>query len=295
MVVKLNVGVMQIFNELPLVLKILTGVFVFLLGSCIGSFMNVCIWRIPLGESVIFAPSHCVKCHYQIKWYENIPIFSYLMLRGRCSNCKEPYTSRYFWVELVCGLLFLGLFVQALKFPNAGLVMLPEGFIGVFLAVCTFFIDLKHRRIPDKITISVMIMSVLAAFLLPGSWNLANHWLSFAFSLGSLFIGGGILLLFAWAGEKILQADVMGGGDIKFVAAVAALTGLIGTFFVLLISSVAASLVGVWLILRHRGTLKSSLPYGAFMAAVLIFWLFRYYVAWILNTLGVISFDVQLL
>ena len=85
---------------------------VFAVGSCFGSFLNVCIWRLPLGESIVSVPSHCTKCGYEIRWYDNIPIISYLVLRGRCRNCREPYSPRYLIVEALTGLLFVAVFLK---------------------------------------------------------------------------------------------------------------------------------------------------------------------------------------
>ena len=129
---------------------------VFAVGSCFGSFLNVCIWRLPLGESIVSVPSHCTKCGYEIRWYDNIPIISYLVLRGRCRNCREPYSPRYLIVEALTGLLFVAVFLKVglSAQPPATLALY---WVMVLLCVTTSWIDVEHRLIPDATTYPALL------------------------------------------------------------------------------------------------------------------------------------------
>jgi leader peptidase (prepilin peptidase)/N-methyltransferase len=142
--------------------------FVFALGACIGSFLNVVIWRLPRGESLSSPPSHCPKCNYRIKPWENIPIFGWLFLGGRCSNCREPIAIRYPLVELVTACLFLGVWLRVyhLQLPPSTLILF---FFLAAAAVAISLIDIEHLIIPNRITYTGMLLALATAIFLPGS------------------------------------------------------------------------------------------------------------------------------
>lgn len=240
---------------------------IFWVGCCMGSFLNVCIWRMPLGESVITAPSHCPKCNHQIRWYENIPLFSFLCLRARCSSCRQPITWRYFIVELLTGILFATAYA-AITYKNMYFAyMIPFGGM-IMLAVAASFIDAEHRIIPDALNYPAMIVGVVF-------WTV--EW-----SVGALRLEGlAVQILFglsAWGffyvlsllGRKIFKADALGLGDVKFLAATAFLFGggMIMEFFTgLLIASLSGFVAGLVRVLIRRESLRNaSIPFGPFLA-----------------------------
>ena len=253
-------------------------VFITMLGLCIGSFLNVCIWRLPRGESVVFPPSHCPKCDKLITWYENIPLLSWLCLRGRCSNCKSPISPRYFCVELLTGLMFLAVWlrVNALHLPHALFMpILVSYFLLTVFIVLTIFIDLDHLIIPNKITYPVIIFGFALAFYAPGLWRLSHssRWIAFSLSCASVLVAAGSLAVFAFIGKKIFKKDALGWGDVKYIAAVAAVLGPWSAFFTLLVGSVLGSAVGLTLIAMKKSKLRSGIPFGPPLAVATFIWM----------------------
>ena len=246
----------------------------FLYGSCMGSFLNVCVWRIPLGESIADAPSHCPKCGALIRWYDNIPIFSYLRLRGKCRHCGMPISPRYLIVETLTGLLFAG------ALAAVGWSSQPPGKILLYcpmlmLIITTAMIDWEHRIIPDLTTYPAMIFGVAVSVALPSVWGMRSHWWSGGWSLGSLLVAGIFLGAFAWLGRKIAGRDVMGWGDVKYLMAAGALLGIYGAFFSLLVGSFAGAAYGVAVALhRKRRLRRTAIPFGPFLAGGSLIWIF---------------------
>ncbi len=264
----------EMISEMPW----LFAVFTFMLGCCIGSFLNVCIWRIPRGESVVTAPSHCPNCGHNIRWYENIPLVSWLALRGKCSGCKQPITIRYFMVELLTGVLFLLVFAKIL-YLGWPLTFLPLYFGLIMLAVCTVFIDIKHRIIPDRITYPTMILGILSAMAFPETWRQSSHLLAAAFSIFTLLGSLGVMYLVSFFGEKIFKQDAFGLGDVKYIGAIGACLGPLATFFILLIASILGTLFGVCGALVLRKPLsKMAIPFGPFLAFATYIWIVADYI-----------------
>ena len=178
---------------------IILSCFAFVFGALVGSFLNVCICRLPKEESVVFPPSHCTRCDYRIRWYDNIPMLSYALLRGRCRRCGETISLQYPLVEFINGGLTLALF---LKFgPSFAFVVL---FLLCSALVVVTFIDLEHQIIPDVITLPGIVIGFIASFFIPGF-----GWLN---SLIGIVAGGGSLLLVAYGYQAITKKDGMGGG-----------------------------------------------------------------------------------
>ncbi|WP_176013824.1 A24 family peptidase [Victivallis sp. Marseille-Q1083] len=250
--------------------------FALVFGCCIGSFLNVCIWRIPLGESVVFAPSHCPKCGHHIRWYENIPLISYLGLRGKCSQCRQPITIRYFLVELLTGLLFVGAFAVSAELPlplpalalSAGLIM---------MALPAAFIDVEHRLIPNKLTCPMMVFAVLVAWLEPAWWQEDSRWAAAVWSIGSGLAAWAVMAALAWLGRRIFKAEALGGGDVKFIAAVAAATGWQGALVTLTVGSFLGTLYGIGLMIRQWKSRKDwkrlTVPFAPFLAVGVYVWM----------------------
>ena len=169
--------------------------FAFIFGSCLGSFLNVCIWRIPLGESVVIVPSHCPKCNHKIRWFDNVPVIGFLALKGKCRDCKEPISPRYIIMELLVGLLFT--FPAILIYMNSGRLQdLIALTIILSVAVPCAFIDIEYRKLPDKLTYFGMIAGTLYNWLFLGGAPFKAA--SLLWSLQGLLAGVIGLGVFAW-------------------------------------------------------------------------------------------------
>lgn len=202
----------------------------FIFGACIGSFLNVCIYRIPKGESVVMPGSHC-GCGQPVAWHDNIPILSWLILRGRARCCGRKFSFRYPFVELLTGALFLACW---LHFPPAKAL---GGMVLVSIVLCATFIDLDHMIIPDVFTLGGAVAGVVLSALLPALHDRA-HEVFFIASLRSsldallgLFVGSGLVLWIALIAEAVLKKEAMGFGDVKFLGALGAFTGWQGAVF----------------------------------------------------------------
>ena len=246
----------------------------FAYGACLGSFINVCIWRMPRRESVISAPSHCTKCGSRIRWYDNLPVISYLALRGRCRVCRERYSPRYFIVEVLTGLAFIAvLFKAGLNQREPGIVYFHC--VTVLLAVGAAWIDAEHRIIPDKLNFSAMVLALAGALAMPKVWGTPVRYLAALRCLGSGLIPGAVLLAFAVGGKALCGREVLGRGDVKFTVAVGMLIGLPGTVFALTVGSLAGTLYGLARCLVKREPLsRATVAFGPFLAAGALAWIF---------------------
>ena len=247
----------------------------FIFGAVVGSFLNVCIFRMPKAESVVSPPSHCPRCDYRIRWYDNIPLFSYLLLRGKCRGCSTHISLQYPLVELINGLLTLVLF---LKFGPT------VSFLAMFLfcsaLVVITFIDLEHQIIPDEISLSGIIIGFLFSFFLPG-----QTWIN---SLLGILLGGGFLLLVAYGYQWLTGKEGMGGGDIKLLAMMGAFLGWKSVLFIVFASSLIGSVVGVTMMLVQKKDSKLAIPFGPYLAfgAVLYIFYGTQLIHWYLNLGG---------
>ena len=244
------------FNENSMIFFI-----VFSLGAILGSFLNVCIHRLPKRESIISPPSHCPHCGESIKYYDNIPIVSYILLSGKCRRCKAGISLRYPVVEALSGLLTLALFM---RYGLAVQSLLLLFFSAALLTIT--FIDLDYQIIPDIISIPGTLFGVGASFLIP-----AISWVE---SLFGIFFGGGLLLLVALGYRWITGREGMGGGDIKLLAMVGAWLGWKAIPFILF----ASSLIGVFVSgtsgLIYKKGLRTKIPFGPFLSISSIIYIF---------------------
>jgi leader peptidase (prepilin peptidase) / N-methyltransferase len=237
------------------------SVFAFVFGSLVGSFLNVCICRLPKKESVVFPPSHCTKCDYKIRWYDNVPILSYLWLRGKCRSCGESISPQYPLVELLNGALTLALFLRfGLSLPFAVLFLFCSA-----LVVITF-IDLEHKIIPDVITLPGIVVGFAASFLFPHF-----GWLN---SLIGILVGGGSLLLVGYLYELIAKKEGMGGGDIKLLAMMGAFFGWKAVLFIIFVASLVGSVIGIAVMLVQKKDSTFAIPFGPFLSSAAIIYLF---------------------
>jgi len=214
-------------------------------GAMVGSFLNVCIYRIPAGQSIVTPGSHCA-CGKPIAWYDNIPVLSWFILRGRARCCGRPYSFRYAFVELLTAALFLACW---LMFPHAKAVC---GMVFVSVLVAATFIDLDHMVIPDVFTIGAGLLGVLLSFLVPalhgqhGGIFIVDSLRSGTAAMQGLLVGSGLVLWIALLAELALKKEAMGFGDVKFVGMIGAFCGWQGAVF----SVFGGAVVGtVWFIL----------------------------------------------
>lgn len=227
----------------------LNFIFLFVFGAMIGSFLNVCIYRIPKRQSIILPNSHCPKCNTPIKWYDNIPIISFILLGQKCRYCKGKISFKYFLVEvstpIMLILLYKRYFFTLEFFINAVL----------FLAlIVLFFIDLEHQILPDRITYPLLIAGI-ATSMLRSEFNLKE-------SLFGALIGGGFLYLIV-----VLSRGGMGLGDVKLSAAIGAFLGWRNTIDSLFIAFLLGGIVGIILLISGIKKRKDPIPFGPFIAA----------------------------
>jgi leader peptidase (prepilin peptidase)/N-methyltransferase len=235
--------------------------YIFFVGMCIGSFLNVCIYRLPSGKSIVSPASACPVCGNPIHWYDNIPLISYIVLRGRCRGCKTSISIRYPIVELLCGLFAMA---SWMRFGNSLPALIYFIFIAALLAIT--FIDIDHRIIPDIISLPGIPLGFLASLILPQ--------LKWSDSLIGIGVGGGILLAIAWGYQIATGKDGMGGGDIKLLAMIGAFLGWKGVLFTIMASSLIGTVVGIVLMVRAGKGIKMAMPFGPFLAIGAILYLF---------------------
>jgi len=244
-----------IFYYLPLA-------FAFCLGAAIGSFLNVCIYRIPAGESIVRPASRCPHCGTAIRWYQNIPIFSFLVLGGKCASCRARISPRYPLVEALTGILF-----AAVLYDFGFHWATPVYWVFCASLVAITFIDLDHQIIPDVISLPGIVVGFVCSFAIP--------WVSWLDSLIGILVGGGSLFLVALIYEMLTKKEGMGGGDIKLLAMLGAFLGWRAMLPVIFLSSFLGTLVGVPLMLLTGSDRKLAIPFGPFLAASALIWLFR--------------------
>ncbi len=239
----------------------LIEIFVFIFGLCIGSFLNVCIYRLPASQSIVHPRSKCPECDNLIAFYDNIPLLSYLWLKGRCRHCRVRIGLRYPTVELLGGLFALATY---LKFGLSIDALIYFAFIASMLVVT--FIDLDHRIIPDVITLPGIPICFAASFALPS--------MNFKEALLGILVGGGSLFLVAWIYSLITKKEGMGGGDIKLLAMMGGLVGWQGVAFTIFVSSLVGTLSGFAVMLQSRKGMKLAIPFGPFLAIGAITYIF---------------------
>ncbi len=253
------------------------SVFMFILGAIAGSFLNVCIVRMPHEKSVVRPRSHCVHCKKQLLWHDNIPFVSYIFLKGRCRFCGQKISPRYFLVELITAVTFLTFY------QYFGLTAILPAYLTM---VCGFivatFVDFEHRIIPDEISIGGTIAGLVFSLLIPQLHDLATgtpgvavvwvHLRSLGWSLLGVLAGGGSIYAMGLLGDFLFKKESMGGGDVKLMAMVGAFLGwklAILTFFL------APFFGAVYGIVEKIRTKDTAIAYGPFLvggALISLFW-----------------------
>jgi leader peptidase (prepilin peptidase) / N-methyltransferase len=223
-----------------------------ILGLAIGSFLNVCIHRLPRKASIVQPPSTCPNCGYVLRWIDNVPIVSYAMLGGRCRQCRTPISIRYPIVEFVT----MAVFVLHYLVFGLDIILVPRLLFAAILIVL-FAIDLEHHLLPNIITLpGIGVGLAFSALLPPGLVDAA---------LG-VIAGGGILWLIGEAYYRYSGQEGMGGGDVKMLAMIGAFLGWKLVILTLVLSSFLGAIIGVLVIAIRRGGMKYALPYGTFLS-----------------------------
>ncbi|MBN1980561.1 MAG: prepilin peptidase [Chitinivibrionales bacterium] len=238
---------------------------VFCFGLLFGSFFNVLIYRLPRSESILWPPSHCPGCNKPISWHENIPILSYLFLKGKCSQCRSAISIQYPLIELMTGLLSIGLWLTLIEpfYQSSHSVFEQCTFalqlLTLLLLIPVSLIDYYHLIIPDSISLGGLVCSLLCS-LLPDD-------LSPLQSVVGALAGGGILFLFGLFGEYVLRKkDAMGGGDVKLMAFIGALWGWKVALIAIVLASFLGSIIGLSLIIVRLMPKNNKIPFGPFLA-----------------------------
>ena len=266
-------------------------IFAAVFGANIGSFLNVCIYRIPIDESVVKPRSHCMRCGKLIPWYHNLPILSYFILRGRCANCKAPFSFRYAAIELLTAMLFV---VVCCQFPPTG-VQPPFGLVSLthaavvpvawlFLSglIIATFVDFDHFIIPDSVSIGGMIVGVILSGLVPEIHHQTIAWRGLTASLTGLaavFLPlQGIRLLgtaiYRRKGRLGPDEYAMGFGDIKLIGAIGAFLGWQAALFSIMAAALFGTVVAMPLVVSGHRKLLDKLPFGPYLSLGATVWLF---------------------
>jgi len=251
--------------------------FILIFGLCIGSFLNVCIHRLPRENLSIGYPkrSICPSCETQLRFWENIPLLSFILLRGKCRSCKAEISIRYPLIELISALFA---FAVTLKFglTLTGLIY----FVLLMSLVVVTFIDLDFQIIPNIISLSGIVIGFTASFYLPG--------ITVQDSILGILIGGGMFFLIAYIFVKVRGIEGMGMGDVKLLAMLGAFLGLKGVLFIIFISSIIGTVTGLLVMVQTRSfTFKQRIPFGPFLsiaAMIYVFWgdvLIYEYIMWL--------------
>lgn len=233
--------------------EVILQVGVFALGSIVGSFLNVCIVRLPRGASIVSPGSHCPACGQDIPWYWNVPLVSYLLLRGRCRYCREPIPARYLVVEVLTGAV--AVLLCAVFGPGA---VFAAGLAFSAALIVITFIDLDHRIIPDVISLPGIVLCFVCSFFVP--------WTTPLDAVLGIAAGGGILWGCALGYWALTGKEGMGGGDIKLLAMIGAFLGWQKALAALMLASLGGSLVGLVLIAFSGRSARDAVPFGPFLA-----------------------------
>ena len=241
-------------------------IFIFLIGLCVGSFVNVCIYRLPKSKQVLLGRSYCPKCKKKIKWFDNIPVLSYFLLNGKCRSCKKKISPQYFIIELLIGIGFLLIF---LNYQNYFASVLLSILLAMYVMI--FFIDLKHFIIPDALNFGVMTLALAKNFL--PDLNLSFTQINTQSIIGG-FIGYLSIWIIIYLYKTLKKTEGMGLGDAKLMAGIGLLFGWQSVPFVLFFAAILGLLVVVPSLLKSKRNLKSKIPFGPYIITAGIIYFF---------------------
>ena len=275
------------------------GFFSFWLGAVVASFLNVVVWRLPRGESIVSPPSHCPKCNAPIRWWQNVPILSWLALRGKCAKCREPISPRYIIVELIGGCLFLLAFASlfgdlvdcfgdSVFLGWANWARLSVLWVWISLMIVGSLIDYDHKLLPDFVTVGGMVLGVAAG----AAWTVVNflcyseaehshadvvlRLYPLINSASGLAVGFGLLWLVRFFGTLAFKREAMGMGDVFLMGAVGAMFGPVAVLVTLILSSVFGAVVGLSAVALSKTRLGrfTEIPYGPYICMGCLAWMF---------------------
>lgn len=256
----------------------LTGL-VFWFGACMGSFLNVCIYRIPREESVIQPGSHCPHCNTAIRWFDNIPLVSFTVLRARCRHCQGAISPRYVIVEALIAILFVIVWFKASPAPMLAMApvyafaVIPVYWLAVFGLALGTFVDLEHMIIPDRVSLGGIVLGLGSSTLVPALQGQPDAFGGFISALLGAGLGVGLLWAVALFGKLIFRKDAMGMGDVKLMGAIGAFLGWQAVVFTLMASSFLGAISGVGMILAGKKEMQSRIPFGPYIAIAALVWM----------------------
>ncbi len=273
---------MELIDSIEATMPFFIPLCVFIFGVIWGSFLNVCIYRIPQGHSIVWPPSSC-QCGKRIPFYFNIPVIAWFMLKGKAACCEEKLSFRYPLVEALTGTLFV------FSWLNHQSIVAMVGMLFIAILIAATFIDLDHMIIPDIFSIGGMLLGVMVSIFIPelhgfSQGGMEAHWYSWIESMLGIFVGTSMIYWIATIGEIILKKPAMGEGDVKFLAAIGAFTGWQGALF----SLFGGAFIGTIIILPYlliqqlkqpKEPKLQELPFGPFLAigAIVYFlWLYNF-------------------
>lgn len=242
-------------------------ILIFIFGAVIGSFLNVCIYRIPRKESIVVPGSRCTACKKSIAWYDNIPFFSYIFLGGRCRHCKEKISFRYFLVEFLSASVFVilfGYFGFSASFFIYSLL--------TFSLILVTFVDLEFQIIPDRITIGGLFLGLLTSILVPSLHNVSDWKQALLSSLLGILAGGGLIYLTAILGEMAFKKESMGMGDVKLMAMLGAFLGWKMAVLIFFLAPFFGTPAGLYLKFKKKEEIIPYGPYISMASFVTIIW-----------------------
>ena len=264
------------FWNSPLVLG-----FVFLFGACWGSFLNVCVFRIPNEISLVFPGSRCPSCLHDIAWHDNLPVIGWLRLRGRCRNCKGRISIRYPLIEALTGGAFLAIW---LRFGPTAVTAVY--FLVMFGLLLGTLVDLEHYIIPDRVSLGGIFLGLGLSWLVPALHpDATSRSMALYHSATGAALGWGSLHLVSIIGKVLLKKDAMGLGDVKLLAAIGAFFGWEAVLFTIVASSFLGSVIGLLFVLVRGREGGTRIPFGPYLAMGAVLWMFEgaRVVAWYLD------------
>jgi leader peptidase (prepilin peptidase)/N-methyltransferase len=231
---------------------------IFIFGLIIGSFLNVCIYRMPRSESIVFPGSRCASCKKPIKWCDNIPLLSYTLLKGKCRFCKAGISPRYFFVELISAVSFLILFMN---FSFSYIFWIYS--LLVFSLIVVTFIDLEFQLIPDSISIIGIFIGIILSVIFPGLQAAFTWKRAFLNSISGALVGGGLIYLTGVLGQLAFKKESMGGGDVKLMAMLGAFLGWKMAVLIFFLAPFFGAPIGIYVKYVKK---EDIIPYGPYIS-----------------------------
>ena len=252
------------------------GIYLFVIGCCIGSFINVLIYRLPLNQSIVYPNSSCPKCKVKIKWFDNLPIISWLLLRGKCRACKSKISFSYPIIELVTGILvWLNIYAHPTIYSQQPIsVRILFGIIFCTLLIALAILDFKYFWLPQSLTLGGIILGITASLLI----DLNNDFYKFNYSIYALtasFLGFAFFYLLGRIGKKFFKKPVLGGGDAKLSSMIGSWLGIQGLFISIWLAFISAGIFVILGLILKKIKRNQKIPFGVFLAfSGLLVWYF---------------------